>query len=165
MTSERGHTAKTSLIVTILTCLNDWREGSRSEIVLIVVVRRLAVIHLGIWSGTTSVNPRRLATIVAKIHHHSSGNWQAVIRNNVFEKRCVEGEFEGTRSHRGNLTEQNIFSHSSTVIGFSSGSRLHKDLDRLLERATHESARVRSIDTVASDRHERSAIGHDIGEH
>jgi hypothetical protein len=60
------------------------------------------------------------------------------------------------------LTKHDILGHTTAVVKFTEASSLKKNLNRFLERTTHESTGVVSVDAVTCNRHKMTALSHDV---
>jgi hypothetical protein len=65
-------------------------------------------------------------------------------------------------AQRRKLTQHDVLGNTATVINFTERCSLEKDFHSFLERATHQSTCLLTIDAMASDCHEIALGGHDI---
>ena len=85
-----------------------------------------------------------------------------MILHDFLQHRDIERDIERTSAHRSELPEKHILGHACAVITLADRGGFHEYLDRLLERASHQSTCVCAINAVTRDGHERSAVRHDI---
>ena len=65
-------------------------------------------------------------------------------------------------THGSHLSQHDVLRDTAAVVEFTNSSSLEKNFDRLLERTTHESTSVGTVDTVTSDGRDAATVGHDI---
>lgn len=76
----------------------------------------------------------------------------------------VQQQIEAPGSHARQLTHNDVLGDASHWVNFSVTRRIHQHIDGFLERASHESAGVLSVDSVTCDGHQVTLRRHDVAQ-
>lgn len=85
-----------------------------------------------------------------------------VVRCAGVEHILVDHDVHLARTGGCQLTKHDVLGNTTAVVQLTAGSSVQENLDRLFERATHESTRISTVDTVTSNCHDHATSCHDI---
>lgn len=108
------------------------------------------------------VDRRGLGTLHIIVEHSHVVVVGNVEGDSIAEHGFVEVEVEASCSQGCQLTQHDVLGNSLKVIVLRENGSIHQNFHSLLERATHHRTRVHTIDTVTSDSHQVTTIGHHI---
>lgn len=84
--------------------------------------------------------------------------------HSVFTLVSVQEQIEAAGSHSRQLAHDDVLRDASHWIDFRMTCSVHQHVDSLLERASHESSSVLSVDTVTGDGHQMTLGRHDVAQ-
>ena len=82
----------------------------------------------------------------------------------LLEHLLVQVELKLAGAERSELSEHDVLGDTAHVVGLRVHGGLHQHVDRLLEGAAHERARVDAVDAMARDGEQVAAEGHHIAQ-
>mmetsp|Transcript_15235 Transcript_15235/g.35011 ORF Transcript_15235/g.35011 Transcript_15235/m.35011 type:complete len:818 (+) Transcript_15235:946-3399(+) len=104
------------------------------------------------------------APIEAVAHAALKAVDKLVVGLRVLEHLRVEVELKLARAERRELAEHDVLRDALDVVRLRVDGRLHEHVDRLLEGATHERARVDAVDAVARDGQQVASVSHHVAQ-
>jgi hypothetical protein len=60
------------------------------------------------------------------------------------------------------LTKHDVLRHASAVVKFAKARGFEQNLDSLFEGTTHQRTGIVAVDSVTSDGHQKTTLGHDV---
>lgn len=121
--------------------------------------KRSIVPHGRVTVVRSHCNLSRGHTTVCLDGKHILGR-QTVVHDDVLQHVYVQRNVKGTRSHRRHLPKHHVFCDTMTIVLFPHSGSFHENFDGLLKGASHERPGVCAIDTVSSNGHESTPVGH-----